>query len=184
MPQKQERSEEERHAVRSYPGQLNLLNPAKRTGNWIQQMICWIHQQKKQDVSKRLIIVIIIVPINEFLENYPFFGGGGSETVRYIRLFDVVSELSCLLPRYRQAFEKSLTFVPSCYMLSFDVIYEVVWVLLMRHRRIKKDSLLSQHVLCRILECFLSTEGCLPPWVFHFYELRKKRLEHNLKTLR
>ena len=62
-------------------------------------MICWIHQQKKQDVSKRLIIVIIIVPINEFLENYPFFGGGGLETVRYIRLFDVVSELSCLLPR-------------------------------------------------------------------------------------
>ena len=82
---------------------------------------------------------------------FPFVSG------HYIRTFDGLSEVICVLMR-RRRFEKTLTFVSARYTRTFDVIYEVFCTLLRRKRRIKINALYPKFDVIFEVNCVFVSE--------------------------
>ena len=118
----------------------------------------------------RLFKILIFCLILGFLNIYPpnilsEFWRLRFEIIALNPIFDVISELYSIFKEETAIRKQANPFVPARNNRTFDVISEVVCVLLRKRGRIeKKSSHLSQHTTSELLKRFPSTKGAL--WGF------------------
>ena len=84
-----------------------------------------------------ILCVFNICPQNIFFQYCLNFRGGGSRILRYIRIFNVISELYCVSLRRRRRFKNKRFLLPSTLYPNFGSSIRI-YVLQRRSRRMKK----------------------------------------------